>query len=149
MRCNVIAHAPCNTCRAALVAGAKIGLIDYGQSKQLPLHAKLTFAQLIHDLDEGNEDNILTALQGLGVRLQAGEPATASRMAYGMFDTRGRQVLCNQVLLLVSFLTRHESCSNVQSMLGSIHVQKWKHALMQFKPCMWFLFGHGMPARYP
>lgn len=71
-------------------AGAKIGLIDYGQSKQLPLPSKLAFAQLIHDLDEGDEGNILAALQGLGVRLQAGSPALASRMAYGMFDTRGR-----------------------------------------------------------
>ena len=73
-------------------AGAKIGLIDYGQSKQLPLRSKLAFAQLIHDLDDGNEENILTALQGLGVQLQAGSPSLASKMAYGMFDTRGRSV---------------------------------------------------------
>ena len=67
-------------------------MIDYGQSKQLPLRSKLAFAQLIHDLDDGDEDNILAALQGLGVKLQAGSPALASRMAYGMFDTRGRSV---------------------------------------------------------
>ena len=71
-------------------SGAKIGLIDYGQSKQLPLSSKLAFAQLIHALDEGDDAQIGAALSGLGVVLGKGPPATASRMAYGMFDTRGR-----------------------------------------------------------
>ncbi len=71
-------------------AGAKIGLIDYGQSKQLPLDAKLAFAQLIHALDEQNDSQIGEALGRLGVVLEAGDPALTSRMAYGMFDTRGR-----------------------------------------------------------
>ncbi len=72
------------------VTGAKIGLIDYGQSKQLPLTSKLAFAQLIHALDEQDDGQIGQALSKLGVVLEAGEPALASRMAYGMFDTRGR-----------------------------------------------------------
>ena len=71
-------------------AGAKIGLIDYGQSKQLPLDSKLAFAQLIHALDEQNDDQIACALSSVGVVLGEGSPALASKMAYGMFDTRGR-----------------------------------------------------------
>ena len=71
-------------------SGAKIGLIDYGQSKQLPLSSKLAFAQLVHALDEGDDTQIGSALRGLGVVLGEGPPAIASRMAYGMFDTRGR-----------------------------------------------------------
>lgn len=73
-----------------VMKGAKIGLIDYGQSKQLPLDSKLAFAQLIHALDEQNDTKIGEALGGLGVVLEAGDPALTSRMAYGMFDTRGR-----------------------------------------------------------
>lgn len=72
------------------MAGAKIGLIDYGQSKQLPLDAKLAFAQLIHALDEQDDGEIGQALQKLGVVLEAGEPALVTKMAYGMFDTRGK-----------------------------------------------------------
>ena len=72
------------------VAGAKIGLIDYGQSKQLPLSSKLAFAELIHALDETGDAEIAEALQKVGVRLGAGSPALASKMAYGMFDTRGK-----------------------------------------------------------
>lgn len=71
-------------------AGAKIGLIDYGQSKQLPLDSKLAFAQLVHALDIQDDSQIGAALTRLGVELEAGDPALASRMAYGMFDTRGR-----------------------------------------------------------
>lgn len=71
-------------------AGAKIGLIDYGQSKQLPMSSKLAFAHLVHALDEQNDEQIATALSSLGVVLGEGSPALASRMAYGMFDTRGR-----------------------------------------------------------
>lgn len=73
-----------------VMKGAKIGLIDYGQSKQLPLSSKLAFAELIHALDETGDAEIAEALQKVGVRLGAGSPALASRMAYGMFDTRGR-----------------------------------------------------------
>ena len=71
-------------------SGAKIGLIDYGQSKQLPLSSQLAFAQLVHALDEGEDAQIGSALSSLGVVLGEGPPAIASRMAYGMFDTRGR-----------------------------------------------------------
>ncbi|KAL0020648.1 hypothetical protein WJX79_000580 [Trebouxia sp. C0005] len=73
-----------------VMKGARIGLIDYGQSKQLPMESKLAFAQLIHALDEQNDSQIGEALGRLGVVLEAGDPALTSRMAYGMFDTRGR-----------------------------------------------------------
>ncbi len=56
----------------------------------MPLESKLAFAQLIHALDEQNDRQIGEALGRLGVVLEAGDPALTSRMAYGMFDTRGR-----------------------------------------------------------
>ena len=75
---------------STFAAGGKIGLIDYGQSKQLPLSSKLAFAELVHALDDQGDAPIAQALQKLGVRLGPGSPALASKMAYGMFDTRGR-----------------------------------------------------------
>lgn len=83
-RCIIVSELPFGD------AGARIGLIDYGQSKQLPMESKLAFAQLIHALDEQNDSQIGEALGRLGVVLEAGDPALTSRMAYGMFDTRGR-----------------------------------------------------------
>ena len=36
-----------------VMKGAKIGLIDYGQSKQLPDHERLAFAALLVELAKG------------------------------------------------------------------------------------------------
>lgn len=74
------------TCTALL----QIGLIDYGQSKQLPDPYRAAFAQLVLALDKGDNAAIATALRGVGVVTEREEAPLQARLAYGMFDTRGR-----------------------------------------------------------
>lgn len=71
--------------------GGRVGLLDYGQSKQLPDESRLAFAELIRNLDIGDHEDIAASLKHVGVRLEEGDVALQARMAYGMFDTRGRQ----------------------------------------------------------
>lgn len=42
-----------------------MGLIDYGQSKQLPEEARLAFARLVCAMDEGSKPDINAAVRGL------------------------------------------------------------------------------------
>ena len=71
-------------------AGGRIGLLDYGQSKQLPVESRLAFAELVLALRSGDNPRISAAMYGLGVITEKGAEATRCKMAYGMFDTRGR-----------------------------------------------------------
>eukprot|EP00887_Chlorella_sp_A99_P006757 scaffold3.g6757.t1 len=57
----------------------KIGLIDYGQSKQLPEAYRAGFARLIS-----------AALGALGVVTDRQDAGLRSKLAVGMFDTRGK-----------------------------------------------------------
>ena len=72
------------------LAGGRIGLLDYGQSKQLPDESRLAFAELVLALWSGDNPRISAAMYGLGVITEKGAEATRCKMAYGMFDTRGR-----------------------------------------------------------
>ena len=71
-------------------AGGKIGLIDYGQSKRLPDSYRAAFAQLVLQLERGDDAGISAALRGVGVITERDEPALAAKLAYGMFDTWGK-----------------------------------------------------------
>ncbi|KAK9811448.1 hypothetical protein WJX72_004052 [[Myrmecia] bisecta] len=73
-----------------VMKGGKIGLLDYGQSKQLPEHSRLVFARLILALAREDEAGIVRAIGDLGIVLEKGEDATKAKMSYGMFDTRGK-----------------------------------------------------------
>ena len=75
---------------AGAVSGGRIGLLDYGQSKQLPDDSRLAFAELVLALRSGDNPRISAAMYGLGVITEKGAEATRCKMAYGMFDTRGR-----------------------------------------------------------
>ena len=79
---SCVAHCP--------LAGGKIGLIDYGQSKRLPDSYRAAFAQLVLQLERGHDEGISAALRGVGVITERDEPALAAKLAYGMFDTRGK-----------------------------------------------------------
>jgi hypothetical protein len=73
-------------------AGAKIGLLDYGQSKQLPDAERLAFAALLLELAGGSRaaqpERVAGALQGLGLRFARTDARLMTRMAFGMFDTQ-------------------------------------------------------------
>jgi hypothetical protein len=54
----------------SLSTGGKVGLIDYGQSKQLPDDARIAFAKLIVAMDKedkqvGQDTNVIRALASL------------------------------------------------------------------------------------
>ena len=68
-----------------------MGLIDYGQSKKLPDELRRGFARLVLALHREEDDEIAAALAGVGVVVDRHDPALAAKLAYGMFDTRGRQ----------------------------------------------------------
>ena len=73
-------------------AGARIGLLDYGQSKQLPDKERLAFAALVLELAGGpkaaHQERITDAVEALGLRFARRDTKLISRMAFGMFDTR-------------------------------------------------------------
>ena len=48
-----VAQADAHPGNILVMKGAKIGLIDYGQSKQLPDHERLAFAALLVELAKG------------------------------------------------------------------------------------------------
>jgi hypothetical protein len=73
-----------------VMKGGKVGLIDYGQSKQLPDDARIAFAKLIVALDKQDKPAINQAMWALGVVTPRDDEELRSKMAYGMFDTRGR-----------------------------------------------------------
>ncbi|PSC70875.1 putative aarF domain-containing kinase 1 [Micractinium conductrix] len=73
-----------------VMKGGKIGLIDYGQSKRLPEPYRAAFAQLVLQLGKGDDAGIAAALGNLGVVTEREEPPLQAKLAYGMFDTRGK-----------------------------------------------------------
>lgn len=72
-----------------VMKGGKVGLIDYGQSKQLPDAARLSFAKLIIALASEDDVEINGALWAVGVKTPRDDVKLRSKMASGMFDTRG------------------------------------------------------------
>ncbi len=77
-------------------AGGRIGLLDFGQSKQLPERERLAFAALIAELARGRRgagaarpERVLQRLSDLGLRFERRDARLATRMAFGMFDTDG------------------------------------------------------------
>ncbi|KAG2426342.1 hypothetical protein HXX76_013099 [Chlamydomonas incerta] len=70
--------------------GGRVGLLDYGQSKQLPDEQRRGFAELVLALNKGRPAEISAALGKLGVVTEKDDPGLRSEMAYGMFDTRGK-----------------------------------------------------------
>ena len=74
-------------------AGARIGLIDYGQSKQLPDAERLAFAALLLELSRERRAVrpavVAARLADLGLRFERTDnQALMTKMAFGMFDTR-------------------------------------------------------------
>ncbi|GIL52828.1 hypothetical protein Vafri_8592 [Volvox africanus] len=70
--------------------GGRVGLLDYGQSKQLPDEKRRAFAELVLALNRGRASEISAALGDLGVVTERKDPEIRTEMAYGMFDTRGK-----------------------------------------------------------
>lgn len=69
-----------------------MGLIDYGQSKQLPQPARLGFARLVLEMARGRKqaDAVVLAdrLREMGLRFTNDDnPRIQAMMAFGMFDT--------------------------------------------------------------
>eukprot|EP00798_Chlamydomonas_sp_ICE-L_P027625 gene27625-7262_t len=69
--------------------GATIGLLDYGQSKQLSDHHKLAFARLIMSMSKMDKAGIDTALKELDVQTESHDMGLRTDMSFGMFDTKG------------------------------------------------------------
>ena len=73
-------------------AGGKIGLLDYGQSKQLPDAERLAFAALLLEMAGGKgaakPERVAAALQALGLRFARVDERLMTKMAFGMFDTQ-------------------------------------------------------------
>ena len=75
-----------------LSAGGKVGLIDYGQSKQLQEETRLAFARLVVEMAKGTkgaDPNIVAHhLREMGLRFDNNDNLRIqSMMAFGMFDT--------------------------------------------------------------
>ncbi|KAL6759162.1 hypothetical protein V8C86DRAFT_2580560 [Haematococcus lacustris] len=71
--------------------GARIGLLDYGQSKQLTPEQRLGLAQLILQLHKNaSEEAVSKALADVGVATARDDVPLRAEMAFGMFDTRGK-----------------------------------------------------------
>eukprot|EP00884_Botryococcus_braunii_P022387 jgi/Botrbrau1/8832/Bobra.0335s0019.1 len=82
-----------------------VGLLDYGQSKQLPDAERLNFARLVIALAEAEgarlwdvnekltpqqQGDVADCIRALGIETEGGRQNLLVLMAYGMFDTRGR-----------------------------------------------------------
>ncbi|KAK9826471.1 hypothetical protein WJX81_002686 [Elliptochloris bilobata] len=77
-----------------VMPGGRMGLLDFGQSKQLPERERLAFAALIAELARGRRgpgaarpEKVLARLSALGLRFERQDARLATRMAFGMFDT--------------------------------------------------------------
>ena len=68
-------------------AGGKIGIIDYGQSKQLPPRDRLALANLIIALVDKDLLRVSQTMDKLGIKTSSSNPAVRAKIAYGMFDT--------------------------------------------------------------
>ena len=69
-------------------ADGRIGILDYGQSKQLPPRDRLALANLIVALVDKDILRISQSMDKLGVKTDTADPAIRAKMGYGMFDTR-------------------------------------------------------------
>ncbi|CAL8461942.1 g1473 [Coccomyxa elongata] len=98
-------QADCHPGNILVKPNGNIGLIDFGQSKQLTEEQRLAFARLVLALSAAGSAELLTvvealsipqqqqisvAIDNIGIRLGKGSLGLRVRMAYGMFDTRGR-----------------------------------------------------------
>lgn len=68
-------------------AGGKIGIIDYGQSKQLPPRDRLALANLIIALVDKDLLRVSQTMDKLGIKTSSKDAAVRAKFAYGMFDT--------------------------------------------------------------
>lgn len=73
-----------------VMKGGKIGLIDYGQSKQLPDECRASFAALVIALEKKDQVAICQALDAIGVVTERDDLPLKAQMARGMFDTSGK-----------------------------------------------------------
>lgn len=73
-------------------AGGRIGLLDYGQSKQLPEHVRLSLAKLMLELGRGQtharRDVVAKLLHEMGLRFSRPADDIQTMMAFGMFDSQ-------------------------------------------------------------
>ena len=73
-------------------AGGRIGLLDYGQSKQLPTRVRLALARLILAMEPGTEaadsDLVAACVRDLGLKFERTDNRLQAAMAAGMFDSR-------------------------------------------------------------
>ncbi|KAK9826706.1 hypothetical protein WJX74_011071 [Apatococcus lobatus] len=83
-------HADCHPGNLMVLPEARIGLLDFGQAKQLSQSLRWDFSRLILALDNQDEQQISEALLKVGVVTERDDSSLRSEMAYGMFDTRGR-----------------------------------------------------------
>lgn len=75
-----------------MYAGGKVGLIDYGQSKQLEEETRVAFARLVLEMTKGKQDAdpevVSTRLQQMGLQFDNDDNLRIqAMMAFGMFDT--------------------------------------------------------------
>jgi len=80
----------CTAGNILVLRGGRIGLLDYGQSKQLEDHHRKAFAQLVLELHRKKEERISEAVDMLGIVTKGSDVANRAKMARDMFDTTGR-----------------------------------------------------------
>jgi predicted unusual protein kinase regulating ubiquinone biosynthesis (AarF/ABC1/UbiB family) len=73
-----------------VMKGGRVGLIDYGQSKQLPDAYRGAYARLVLALNKGTEAEVAEALARLGVGFSKEDVPLQAQMARGCFDTTGK-----------------------------------------------------------
>jgi len=87
-------QADCHPGNILVMKGGKVGLIDFGQSKQLTTEEVDAFARLVVAATEPRADagQVAQAVWDLGIvtgRTDDGIKEVVARMAWDMFDTRG------------------------------------------------------------
>ena len=74
------------------MTGGRIGLLDYGQSKQLPEHVRLSLARLMLELGRGQRRArpavVARLLHDMGLRFSRPADDIQMMMAFGMFDSQ-------------------------------------------------------------
>ena len=69
-----------------------VGLLDWGQVKELPLHVVRAFAEMILAVDSGDQDRIVRAFSELGIVVQHAEDKhSVEGLALTMFDTKSHR----------------------------------------------------------
>lgn len=71
-----------------VLPGGHVGLLDFGLTKELPLHSRLGFARLVLAVNDRNAAGIGEAFRELGVKTKSDDPGEVLSLMQLFFDAR-------------------------------------------------------------